>query len=79
MLLIPVNSDLLLEPALFESSTALWACLKITIDLSGIKPTPGFRFKFASPDRNTGVPQKNQGIVDDNYNIKQLIHTNGID
>ena len=26
------------------------------MDLRGIEPTPGFRFKFASPDGNTGVP-----------------------
>ena len=43
-----------------DSSTVLWACLKITIDLRGIKPTPGFspgfRLKFASPGGNTGVP-----------------------
>ena len=34
------------------------------MDLRGIEPTPGFssrfRFKFASPDGNTGVPHNNQ-------------------
>ena len=40
-----------------NSSKALWTCLKITMDLRGIEPTSGFRFKFASPDWNTGVPQ----------------------
>ena len=37
----------------------LWACLKITMDSSGIEPksnfSPGFRLKFASLDGNTGV------------------------
>ena len=36
-----------------NSWTALWACLKITMDLRGIEPTPGFspgfRFKFVIP------------------------------
>ena len=59
MLLIPADSDLLLEHVLFDSSTVLWACLKIAIDLRGIESTsgfsPGFRFKFASPGRNAGI------------------------
>ena len=40
-----------------DSSTVLWICLKITLDLRGIEPTPGFspgfRFKFDSPNENT--------------------------
>ena len=58
MLLLPANSDLLLELSL-DNSTALWACSKITMDLRGIEPTlgfsPGFHLKFDSPDGNTGV------------------------
>ena len=58
--MIPADSDLLLKPALYDSSTALWACLKMTMDFREIEPTPefspGFRFKFASPGGSTGVP-----------------------
>ena len=64
VLLIPADSDLLLKPALIDSSTALWACLKITMDLIRIEPTPGFRFKFASSGGNTGVPLTSTTIFD---------------
>ena len=60
VLLVPANSDLLQEPVLFDSSTALWVCLKITMDLRVIEPTtvfsPWFCFKFACLDGNTDVP-----------------------
>ena len=39
-----------------DSSTALCACLKITMGLRRIEPTSGFCFKFASPGGNTDVP-----------------------
>ena len=57
---VPADSDLLLEFVLIDNLTALWAFLKITMDLRGIKPTPefspGFCLKFASPDGYTGIP-----------------------
>ena len=42
VLLIPADSDLLLEPVLFNSSTALWTFLKITMDLRVFEPRQDF-------------------------------------
>ena len=61
---IQVVSDSAIETSWFwfasrifsiDSSTALWGCLKITMNLRGIEPTPEFssrfRFKLASSDQ----------------------------
>ena len=57
-----------------DSSTALWACLKIIMYWRGIELTPGispgFRFKFACPDGKTGVTHSRYRNITENIYSK---------
>ena len=66
VLLAPADSDLLFESVRLTVQQLL-GLFEVTMDWRGIEPmpgfSPGFRFKFANPGGNTGVPRFNRCFV----------------